>query len=246
MWKESFQMLKWSEMKLLLLLTLNNFIRSFKITGKYFCWLFALHVAAMYWLLKSMANSGATLKILDESTGFSFLQSVFLYQLPAVNFLLPVFAVITSILFTVFFYTLAARASLELKNFSYFLRYLPRIVGFALLWLVLGQWAWALLAGFFYIDAENSVRGFLISLWRGLLCVVHFLPAVLVYSFIFGFSLSVLYAILWALVMFINPSPLIITILYAILFPLTLLQYSFFAIFYSKIKHGYYHLFFPQ
>jgi hypothetical protein len=106
---------------------------------------------------------------------------------------------VVTVAIVVFFITLAARASIEAKNARYFIRYLPRIFGYGVLFFLLPHiysiplfW----LAAFFFYDTKNTWRGLMHSLFNATMFVASYAPFVVVHGAAHGVVFH-LYKLVW-------------------------------------------------
>jgi len=246
-WKESLGWLRASELKILVLLTLNNFVRSLKTMMIYFNWLIILNLIVTYLVIKSGIKAGLTLSSLTNYESLSYWT-----RFGTLDFI----AVLLNIVMT-FCYLLSARASLERKDLSYFARYyVPKFPWFLLFWLLGGKLV--LMVMFFFMDAGNTLRDFFESFKRGLLVHIYFFPGLLCIYFLWsliGLTFVGIFLLVPALIsglsglalVYITYISMLCYLLAAVIFCLTMfLVYSFHAVMYSKIKHSHYQLFFSK
>jgi hypothetical protein len=129
-----------------------------------------------------------------------------------------------------FIFLLSARPSIEIKNISYFVKYTPYIWGCFLLETLFPPFN--NIASFFFLDSKNNGSSFASAAKNGFLLFIYFLPVTLTFS-------AMLIFIIPNLCMFLPmPFGIIIALLFNLFFA------SFLSIYYTKIKHGNYHLFF--
>jgi len=234
-WKESLSWLQEPELKTIILLTLNNFIRSLKTMMTYFNWLILLNLLLSYLLITSELS-------MLNLTNFDFFSSF--KKLGA----LELIAILCNII-TIFCYFLTARASLERKDLSYFARYyIPKFPWFLLFFLLGGKLLPMIM--FFFLDAGNTLQDFFQSCKRGILMHFYFLPGLLCFTLVSIFVGLILAGSCVLLAWLLSSLYVLSVILYMlstiIVFLMSFLMYSFYAIMYSKIKHSHYQLFFSK
>jgi hypothetical protein len=241
-WEESFQLLKWNNLKLILLAGLNNFLRSGKLTLHFGWWL------APFLLLPILHTVAA-----ETSFAISLVESMIMIL--ALNLIF-------------FIYILSSRASLERKDLAYFKIYsaaMPGLLGLVFISSFFAGFGPVLfLASFFFMDSKLGFRDVLESVLNGIKFLLYF-PAVVVpfiilnwllfsfFAFIIPTTLYNLSLITPAeipsniayLLMIITPHPLVISvsiITLAFMF-LSFFQMSLLSILYTKIRHTYPDLF---
>lgn len=253
-WKKSLQLLAWQETKLALLASLNNFIKSVMIMQRLFRWLIFLFVGSLIGTAivvgysipspQKLLFTGSTLNALftlflsHSQEGMARVTLLSLAQIPA--FLALAF----SCLALLFVYFLAARPSNEAKDRDYFRKYAVKFGAFCLfsiVWLYCGVVAFLML--FFFFDGGNSVRDMLYAVYRGLRCTLYFFPLVLV---LWGAVrlVGMLLMLPFVLLSYVCCTIACFYICYSLLFLLTLFAISLYSIYYVKIKHTFYQLFF--
>lgn len=253
-WAESLRLLKWSELKLFILATLNNFRRTMLLVLKNFWWL-VLAIVLISIPRAYVCPCCVPLIAIPSTLGYSL-----------------------AITFFYFFCLLASRASIETKDKQYFFRYLPKYPAL-LLYLIIGMlpiflFHWQpvlpsfiskLISNFilicmffsamFFADTKSSISSFFISIINGLKMGFFFLPAVLI-TLIPPFLIISYTKKLEALeilsrhLSFLSGAgsgaglviaPVLLTFLMLIS---SIIDFSLISIFYLKIKHSYYKLFF--
>lgn len=226
-WKDSLSLLAWKELRLLLLASLNNFRRALKLTIKHFWWLWALwFVALTLPLFFSVILTPHQLfdPIVLEKVPFALPP----YRLHDTAWIFGSFMVMTLAFSTIdaligFTYYLSTRASVEAKNFSYYLRYLPKIAFFFVAQLIIGLGlaplalipvlftsnpshtaiatsiismlfsALPLLVGYTFLDLDHAK--ILHVLKKGFALFIHFFPLIFVFSFFYMVILLLLYGV---------------------------------------------------
>lgn len=272
-WKYSFSLLAWKELKLLLLVSLNNFRRALKLTITNFWWLWLL-LLSFFTSIFILAASNLTGNQLDTMA-----KSTLTFSTP---FLLSIYIVCILGLYTTnlllnFTYLLSTRTSVEAKDTSYYKKYFTqRFIRYTLLQLILAIivtlaapcitfiaktlgfsaifsfilslvfLGFALLSNFIFLDFDNIK--ILHAIKKAFCLYFYFLPL----FFMFIFFLLILGIVLLAslyLILILHPHYLVtigLIIAAANLYMLiyTLLLYSCYATLYIKIKHAHPNLFF--
>ena len=236
LWKEAIEFFGWENLKVFMLATLNTFKRSLMLFLKYFWWMIAIMMIAQY-------------------SGFYRQVSLFLF-------------------FSSFISILMVRPSIESKNLTYFLGYGKKIPGYFLIifffiafTLIINQcmffFLWLLgipsfssntlflplspilIASFFFIDVKSDITHLVKSVFNSLKFCLYFFPvicALILFERLiflcFGFSRELIGGT--------NSSGGMIfyVIIWAIAYLLTLLPFSALAVYYTKIKHNHFPLFF--
>ncbi len=164
MWYTSFDLFEPKELGLLCLVTLNTMVRSSALVLYYFSW----------WLL---VWAGYIDLYIDGSGIFCHLWEYATPLYYAIGFEPRLYLLTLAV--SVFIFLLAVRSSLEAKRFSYFIRHTKRLVFFLPLFFVLPHiyifpvfW----LSSFFLLDARHSVRGFVYSLYNGVVLSTAYAP----------------------------------------------------------------------
>ncbi|KKQ33485.1 MAG: hypothetical protein US49_C0001G0165 [candidate division TM6 bacterium GW2011_GWF2_37_49] len=244
-WEDSFQLLRWGQLKLSLLAGLNNFVRSVKLTIGFGWWL------VPFLLLPIMHTI-----MMETSLAISLLESIIM---------------ITALNLIFFVYILSSRASLERKDTQYFSTYTAAAPGMLALTflssLFSGIGSIILLSAYFYMDSNFRFRDMLESILNSIKFLIYF-PAIVVpfiilnwlsFSFFAFIIPTTLYNISFVtpaetpshlayFIMLIIPYSLVISIsLITLIFMfLSFFQLSLLSIFYVKIKHTYPDLFLGQ
>lgn len=256
-WVESLSFLKWNNLSLLLLASLNAFKRSFLLILKYFWWFGLFLFAFDYFIEKFVATDP-----FENYWSMSLLVLRYLFFM----------------LFS-FFAFLIVRASVERKDFMYYTKYLHRIGGFllvpaitygislSLIYLMIYFWggadylkslpysiydslfltsvlfiflsiafAIAVFSSYFFFDLKNGLSSVFSSLYKGCKFLFYFFPI----SFIFG-AISTL-----GLILFMQPLEMSFRsiFLYFSYYIGIIFFLSISSIIYFKIKHTNYSLFF--
>lgn len=244
-WDDSFQLLKWNQLKLFLLAGLNNFAKSIKST-----------ICFGWWIIPFLLLPILHTITMETSFAISLLESIIMIS--ALNFLF-------------FIYILSCRASLERKDAAYFVMYsiaTPGIIALTFLSsLFSGFGSIFFLSAFFYMDSKLSFRDLLESILNSIKFLVYFpaivIPFIVLNWLAFSFFAFIIPTTLYNLtfvtpaeassnlayfIMLIIPySPIIsITLISTIFLLLSFFQLSLLSIFYTKIKHTYPDLFLGQ
>ncbi|MFA5074544.1 MAG: hypothetical protein WC436_00380 [Candidatus Babeliales bacterium] len=228
-WLESLEVFTKKEFKTFLLLILNTFKRSIFIFAKKFWWLFLLLFLNNYFF------GGVNIFLKTNYLGLFFL--VF------INLLL------------IFFSFLIIRPSIEAKDIFYFLSYLNKFWGFLVITILL--FLFPILPSFyiitlFFLDSENNLKSLVFSFINGIKFIFYYLPVCIILGVIFAvieiliyffviFLLSKIYHILFINTLF---STILLSFFYLFLFLLWLLFLSTISIYYVRMKHKDFNLFF--
>gem|GEM_PF-3822344 len=190
-WKESIELLKWKNLRLILLASLNNFRRSLITFIKYFGWI------ALF--------------------------------LPFVK--TPITTALW-VLCVQFIFILSSRASIEIKNYKYFLTYSPYFWGVFLLCFIFAPIGW--ISSFFFVDSKNNSRNLVLAFKNGIKFTIYYLPLTTLL-----FMCSFLYMLILCHLAIISiPLFLLITSIFHLFF------ISMVGIIFIKFKHSSYNLFF--
>ncbi|MFA6526848.1 MAG: hypothetical protein WCT20_00280 [Candidatus Babeliales bacterium] len=258
-WKKSLQFLTWQETRLALLASLNNFIKSLVFVARSFRWLVLLFIGSLVLAAVVVGYSiPSPEKLLFTASTLNALLTLFLSHGPepvaaagSVTIMklafmqIPAFLLLAfSCLALLFVYFLAARPSIEAKDHNYFRKYVAKFGMFCLfsvLWLYLGVGAFLML--FFFFDSGNSLRDISYASYRGLRCAVYFFPLIFIVWAAIRLTGLMLMLPFVALSSIISPL-LCFYACYSVLFFMTLFAISVYSIYYVKIKHTFYQLFF--
>jgi hypothetical protein len=165
---------------------------------------------------------------------------------------------IIPLMFAVF---LAIRPSVERKDFFYFTKYAGKIWGFLLIFSINVMFPLAFLAApsgiLFFMDQESNFKNVIVSMYRGLKLLLHFLPVCFCISFTHMFVFLLLVKRYFIAESNLAPimgnvnivglsigSPIKGIIGTTALLFVNVLFLSAHSIYYTKIKHGYHNLFF--
>ncbi len=247
-WKDSLQFFIQKNLKLFILATLNNFQRSLVIMAKNFWWQIILFLI---------------FKLLMHDYAFLFQGSSKTAWFPLVLRSLGMGGFIVASLYMLFFFILAVRPSMELKNYTYFNRYQHYLWGFFLLYLFMHIVAlpnllpFIIISTLFFTDLQSSHEHLTLALKNGLKVFLYFLPIITTFLLIYcGASLGLSYlesivriasqnsyqtGNLLEKIMYVGIIPLMLTTL-AMLFKF--LYIASLGIYYIKIKHQHHSLFF--
>lgn len=213
-WLESLEIFKKKEFKIFLLLVLNNFKRSIFVLAKNFWWLFLL----------------------------LFLNNFFMPNVLGLNNLSFYFFTLIN-LFLIFLSFLVIRPSVEAKDIFYFLSYLNRFWGFLII-LMLIFWfpifPTVSLTNLFFLDSENNFKSLLFSFLNCFKFIFYYSPVCLILGLIkilFNFLIVFLFLKLFNNYILFN-------LFYLFLFLIWLLSLSTISIYYVKMKHKDFNLFF--
>ena len=230
-WKESLEIFKPKNFKLFLLASLNNFRRSLKTIFSYFFWPISIIVFLLFISFLALFNFNK----------IGFIQSGTLKSFVSISYFI---LLIPLSLYFILYQFLVTRASIENKNYSYFLKYTNKIVGIffiSLIFLLLSL-PFSIffnlklsvlfsIAIFFFLDSKNSFVSIFASTINALTLSIYNLPVILTLTFI---SLGLEYTFFKML----NSHMVILHILsYPMLAILSLLLLSMISIYYTKIKH---------
>lgn len=222
-WDESLDLFKKSNLKLFCLGVLNNWIRAIKTFGLRFIALYAL------WVMLACAS-------LTLFTSFNLL----FFILPVVTFLVRGLIVYIMVMTT--------RASLEQKNYRYYIKYLP----FA--WVAIGvnlfidSWIFLpvlILILLFFLDSQNSIMSLLVAWMRTLKTTLSFLPAISILTFVIGL-LSLVQSFPFNFIADSSSFMQLISLMLVLLLQdmLFLLMISIITVYYIKVKHAHFTLLF--
>jgi hypothetical protein len=228
-WKESFELLGSSQIKLISLAALNNFIRSTKLLIINFWWLILLE--------------------------FFFVFSNLFISVGLINFNKSIWLFFTQIMI-IFSYLLCCRASMERKDLVYFNQYFKALPLVFLLLLpnrIILLGAVPLVMAFFFLDSTLGIKGFCKSIKNGALFIIYF-PVILIIDliyWIFGAIITFSLFLPFSGTLFIpteitllDPTEImLITISNLLMLILRFIQLSFIATFYLRIKHSFPDLF---
>ncbi|MBD3231595.1 hypothetical protein GF322_02940 [Candidatus Dependentiae bacterium] len=240
-WQESLEVFKGNNIKLFFLATINVFYKALLTFFKYFWWLY------LYYFLFTL--------IFREYLSASF--SIWCWSRD-VGFLLGIFCLIY------FLFFLSIRPSVENKNFFYFILYSKRILEFLPLFLLLlislsfcpNKYMQIIIlnnffipvnffscksiiifnavvfpvvwfSSFFLLDVKQSFEKFFLSLIRGIKLIVLYLPFISITSFVY------------AIIYFFLPS-IHLKILLDVFFM------CMFSVYYTKVKHKDFNVFFKK
>lgn len=247
-WSNALDFFKLQNSKLFVLATLNNFIRSLKIICTEFSALLIgmifSKLCMMYWMYQS---------------------TVLMYEFGVYTFgILPTLSLIiffALVVFVTFFFCLAARPSIGLKNRRYFGSFLVKFWGFALFYMLIPEllFPFLIMSVLFFLDLTNKPISLINALINGFKSYIYFLPVTL--------FLSVLYIIpLYALISldlvsqrvmfrFVETKSVSDFFIYFALLPsvifIVMMLYKFLltsacTIYYVKIKHANHQTFFDK
>lgn len=253
-WKKSLQLLAWQETRLTLLAALNNWLRSLKIIGHQ-AGVFLLGHFALVFFSAIIIGFGipSWYKLLGSTSWINALLTLFLSHRveTATNIMvfapwhLPLLVILgISTFILLFIYFLAARPSIEAKDVSYFKKYTTKFIGFCFfsaLWLYIGSITFFMLL--FFFDGGDSFRDVFYALYRGALFAWYFLPLVIIVLFALR-CLTVLLVMPFELLAGAASSIICFFGVYVIFFLVTLFAISLSTMYYIKVKHTYYQLFF--
>lgn len=238
LWQESLMLVRWNTSKLLLLASLNTFIRAISLMMRYFWWLIiaimALNIGALY----------KEVGLFHEVALYSSIVLMNLY---------------------LFYFLLAVRPSVENKDFCYFFRYFSGLIIFMLSGLPyllngnqnLAVWLLCSLIGhflficmnystFFFLDSDLSLKSLLPSIKRGITLVWSFLPGIVIFNLIIFFIsiiLSFMIGLVGTLVVYtLNVNVGVLGLVAAL--TTSGLHAALTSVLYTKIKHGHFSLFF--
>ncbi|MBY0352802.1 hypothetical protein K2W90_00380 [Candidatus Babeliales bacterium] len=231
-WKESFDFFKWQNLRLMMLASLNNFRRALVI--------FAKELWGFVFLLFCF-------QVLDINVLLFHIRD----QLGIINFLAVNCLKIATVV-GFFFFLLSVRPSVELKDRSYFLKYLPRVWGAALLALVTPAYAlpFLVVSVLFFIDLRDNAPSLLLAVKNSFKFCFHFFPSILgltLFSLIpfYIFSVNIKERIATTLVHMPAAIYLVlptVTFLFGVMFKALLI--SLCVMYYIKVKHAHHRLFF--
>ena len=238
-WGESLEVLKPKNIKLFSLASLNTFIKSIKIFFKYFWWLYLLFI---------------TLSVVQSVSGIS---TTLLQSAPTI-ISIPV----------LFFLFLTIRPSVERKDFSYFMQYSNKIIGYLIIPFLISLLSLPLMAilylgattlnvvsnqqnllislvtfvsclliptcwmgYFFYFDSKNTFSSIIPSIKQAIKVLFYYLPFMLIVSLI-SIMLS-----------YLPNQNVIIKIIAPIINALFM---SILSVYYTRVKHKDFKLFFKK
>lgn len=256
-WKKSLEFFGMDNLKLFLLVSLNNTKRSIVIFFSKFWWLLGggLITVSIVFILSSKyiplygLNNNSTQ--ITPFIGFIFL---------LLGFILSFFLILL-----MFIPYLIVRPSVEAKNYFYFKKHLKRVWGFLfIMFLVLGapltmglvhinilndtsfsSFIFKILnifsglifslSGFFFLDIKKKFSSVFVAIFRALKTILYFLPVFLFFSFISLFISQLSF--------FAYNQNLIFKIMYGIFsFVFLFLNLSFIVNYYTMLRHKYYDL----
>ena len=242
-WKESLEIFSLKNFSLFLLASINTFVKSLLILVRECWWL----ILFLLFFLRSDA-----FWVVNRS----FYEPSILRRLFAIDGFVSIGFVIAS-LFLSFFSFLIVRPSLESKDLVYFIQYSNRFLGFALIALFVGGipilpvfWMTAL----FFMDSENNIKSLINSLLNAVKFVVYFFPA----CFILGFVKIILdYLVVYlmkiverGIISFIGKENILFVfwdkLFYFVLFFVWLFFLCVMSIYYIRVKHKNFKLFFGE
>lgn len=229
-WKESAELLSSSQIKLISLAALNNFIRSTKLFIINFWWLILLE----FFFIFSNIFISIRLITAHKTVWLFFTQNI--------------------IIFT---YLLCSRASRERKDLTYFSQYFK---AFPLTFLILLPYKITLLgtifiiASFFFLDSNFKIAGLMHSIKNGTLYTFYFPAVILAIDLVYWFFSALIAFTLFlpfsgtlfspAEMNLLHPTEIILsTISNLIILILRFIQISFIATFYLRVKHSFPDLF---
>lgn len=235
-WSESFRFFFTPEFQLYFLLIGNTILRTIKLLTRYFFWLFPL--------------IALTLFVLDahkESLKNNYLEIIILCIL---------FALFNNLLI------LCTRASLEPKNFFYFLYYLPIIFSYSAAFTLIQSILFSFfplytfstfefciniffqISLFFFLDTTFSIKNVFYSFTRAIKMLLYFLPFFIIYVGItIGFINILAFIAGKTIIPFIPPTILSSLFFFHFIFSQLFLVATL-SVLYISLKHRYYKLFF--
>lgn len=247
-WSNALDFFKLQNFKLFTLATLNNFLRSLKILFKEFTGLLIIMLVSKlcyaYYVEASRLLMGGSEK--------SLLNLFFILSL-------ALFFVSTTLI--TFFFVLAARPSIELKNRRYFITHCVQFWGFVLLCFFIPQlfYPFLVMSILFFLDLKNRPISLYHAIKNGFKSYIYFLPVTFFLSVLFILPLhGIMYLDFLSqhfILTFATTQHISDFLIYFISFPtmifIAFLLYTFLftsacTIYYVKIKHAHHQLFFNQ
>ena len=242
-WKESLEIFSLKNFSLFLLASLNTFVRSLIILVKECWWLILFLLIFLrsdsFWVVNRLFYEPSVLRRLFSIDSFASIGFVF------------------ASLFLSFFSFLIVRPSLEDKNLVYFIHYSNRFLGFALIALFVGGipilpvfW----MAVLFFLDSGNNTKSLMNSLLNAVKLVFYFFPGCLILG-IGKISLDYLVVYLMKLAeggvtKLIGRENVLFMfwdkIFYLILFLVWVFFLCVMSIYYIRVKHKNFKLFFSE
>ena len=247
-WSNALDFFKIQNFKLFILATLNNFLRSLKILLKEFPGLLIIMLISK--LCYSYCIEASTL-LMAEYGKLTFNPFLFI----------SVSIFVVSVSLVTFFFLLAARPSIELKNRRYFFSHLIKFWGFVLFYMIIPEllYPFLIMSVLFFLDSENKPVSFYYALKNGFKSYVYFLPVTFFLSLLFiipSYGLMYLnFLSQHAQFTFVATQRISDFFIYFVGYPtiifIALLLYKFLltctcTIYYVKIKHANHQFFFDK
>jgi len=144
-WKDSLSIFKPNNFQLFTLVTLKSIVDAYKIMIRYWWWLYALVIGILAYKL-SIVYQAALFLANPEAFGLiypSVLDQALFFMMTCAALLIP------------FFLILSVRSSVEQKNYTYFLNYLPRyffVLCFIIIMAMIKNYILSVLTWTHYID----------------------------------------------------------------------------------------------